>query len=108
MLQSNQRPSLLTCLWFVLVSLAGCSTEVKTPTNAKPTPDDDIEHIVDLSDGPLSRIAFGSCAKQDRPQPIWDALLAEDPHLFLFIGDNIYGDTENMEELLEEARAETR
>ena len=44
----------------------------------------------------VSRIAFGSCAKQDRPQPIWDAVVASDPQLFLFIGDNIYGDTEDM------------
>lgn len=40
-----------------------------------------------------SRIAFGSCADQDQPQPIWDAVLAADPELFIFLGDNIYGDT---------------
>ena len=45
---------------------------------------------------PLSRIAFGSCAKQDRPQPIWDAIIKANPQLFLMIGDNIYGDTEDM------------
>ncbi|GDY10431.1 MAG: alkaline phosphatase family protein [Planctomycetota bacterium] len=45
---------------------------------------------------PLQRIAFGSCAKQDKPQPIWDALVESKPQLFLFIGDNIYGDTEDM------------
>lgn len=41
---------------------------------------------------PLSRIAFGSCAHQDRPQPIWQAVLAYRPDLFLFAGDNVYGD----------------
>jgi alkaline phosphatase D len=45
---------------------------------------------------PLRRIAFGSCAQQDAPQPIWDAILATDPQLFLFLGDNIYGDTTDM------------
>ncbi|MBC7821963.1 MAG: alkaline phosphatase family protein, partial [Planctomycetaceae bacterium] len=45
---------------------------------------------------PLQRIAFGSCAKQDKPQPIWDAVVETKPQLFLFIGDNIYGDTEDM------------
>lgn len=45
---------------------------------------------------PLQRIAFGSCAQQDRPQPIWDAIVAARPDVFLFIGDNIYGDTEDM------------
>src|SRR5690349_17518244 len=27
----------------------------------------------------LSRIAFGSCARQDKPQPIWDAVVAAKP-----------------------------
>jgi alkaline phosphatase D len=41
---------------------------------------------------PLSRIAFGSCADQALPQPIWDAILAGRPDLFIFAGDNVYGD----------------
>jgi alkaline phosphatase D len=41
---------------------------------------------------PLSRIAFGSCAKQTLPQPIWDPILAYRPDLFIFAGDNVYGD----------------
>jgi alkaline phosphatase D len=45
---------------------------------------------------PLNRIAFGSCAGQDKPQPIWDKIIATKPDVFLMIGDNIYGDTEDM------------
>jgi alkaline phosphatase D len=41
---------------------------------------------------PLTRIAFGSCADQAKPQPIWDAILAYHPELFIFAGDNVYGD----------------
>ena len=41
----------------------------------------------------LTRIAFGSCAKSDKPQPIWDAVLASKPDLFIFLGDNVYLDT---------------
>ncbi len=44
----------------------------------------------------LSRIAFGSCAKQDKPQPIWEAVVETKPQMFLFLGDNIYGDTDDM------------
>ncbi|WP_269714071.1 alkaline phosphatase D family protein [Caulobacter sp. NIBR2454] len=44
-------------------------------------------------DRPLTRIAFGSCANQDKDQPIWDAVLAARPDLFIFLGDNIYADT---------------
>lgn len=42
------------------------------------------------------RIAFGSCCDQDKPQPIWDAILEAQPELFIFLGDNIYGDTRDM------------
>lgn len=47
----------------------------------------------------LERIAFGSCASQDKPQPIWDAVLESRPQVFLAMGDNIYGDTTDMEVL---------
>ena len=45
----------------------------------------------------LRRIAFGSCAEQFKSQPIWDAVVEKQPDLFLFLGDNIYADTEDME-----------
>ena len=45
---------------------------------------------------PLSKISFGSCAKQDQTQPIWDAIVAGQPQLFIFLGDNIYGDSPDM------------
>jgi alkaline phosphatase D len=44
----------------------------------------------------LSRIAFGCCADQDRPQPVWDPVLARHNDLFIFLGDNIYADTRDM------------
>jgi alkaline phosphatase D len=44
----------------------------------------------------LTRIAFGSCAHQEKPQPIWEPILATRPELFLSLGDNIYGDTDDM------------
>uniref|UniRef100_A0A7N0UHD9 PhoD-like phosphatase metallophosphatase domain-containing protein n=1 Tax=Kalanchoe fedtschenkoi TaxID=63787 RepID=A0A7N0UHD9_KALFE len=40
----------------------------------------------------VSRIAFGSCANQSAPQPIWDAVNEFNPQLFIWLGDNIYGD----------------
>lgn len=45
---------------------------------------------------PLTRIAFGSCCHQDKEQPIWDNVDRFGPDLFIFLGDNIYGDTEDM------------
>ena len=38
----------------------------------------------------VTRIAFGSCAKQREPQPICDAVASVKPDLFLFIGDATY------------------
>jgi alkaline phosphatase D len=46
-----------------------------------------------LAAQPISRIAFGSCLKQDRPQPIWNAIVEARPDIFLFAGDNVYADT---------------
>lgn len=47
--------------------------------------------------GEVTRIAFGSCAHEDRPQPIWQAIIAQAPDAFLMIGDNIYADTTNVQ-----------
>ncbi|KAG2659458.1 hypothetical protein PVAP13_1KG357305 [Panicum virgatum] len=44
------------------------------------------------ADAVVSRIAFGSCANQSAPQPIWDAVVAFDPQVFVWLGDNVYGD----------------
>jgi alkaline phosphatase D len=50
-------------------------------------------------DLPVTRIALGSCAKQERPMPIWEAVRGFLPDVLLMLGDNIYGDTEDMAEL---------
>ena len=38
----------------------------------------------------LQRICVGSCADDGKPQPVWDAVLADAPDLHLFGGDNVY------------------
>lgn len=43
-----------------------------------------------------NRIAFGSCGHQDKPLEIFNTIDKTAPDLFIFLGDNIYGDTENM------------
>jgi alkaline phosphatase D len=45
------------------------------------------------------RIAFGSCAHQDEPQPILRRVVEKSPNLFIYLGDNIYGDTKDMQVL---------
>jgi alkaline phosphatase D len=48
---------------------------------------------------PLGVIAFGSCLKESRPQPIWEGVIAANPDVFVLLGDNIYGDTRDMKKL---------
>lgn len=50
---------------------------------------------------PITRIAAGSCIRQDKPQPIWQAVAAFAPDVLLLLGDNVYGDTEDMAVLRE-------
>lgn len=52
----------------------------------------------------LTRIAFGSCAHQEREQPIWAAVQAYKPELFLFAGDNVYGDYLNGKPVTDDSR----
>jgi len=40
-------------------------------------------------------IAFGSCNKENEAQPLWEDIIAEQPDLWIWLGDNIYADTEN-------------
>lgn len=47
----------------------------------------------------LKSVAFGSCNDQDRPQVIWGALNALAPQLFIWGGDNIYGDATSVDVL---------
>jgi alkaline phosphatase D len=74
-----------------LVGAAGVAATSRRVPAAAPTPLPD-RHFDDT----LTRIAFGSCARQDKEQPIWQAIEATSPELFLFLGDNIYGDTRDM------------
>jgi alkaline phosphatase D len=44
----------------------------------------------------LRRIAFGSCNDQGDDQPLWTNIRQHDPDLWVWLGDNIYGDTRDM------------
>ncbi len=46
---------------------------------------------------PVRRIAFGSCANQNGPQDFWAPIVAFQPEVFIFGGDNIYADTRDMD-----------
>lgn len=56
---------------------------------------------VPLSEGmqspeqPLTRLAFGSCSKHDRPQPLWSPISDFQPQLWIWLGDVVYADTKH-------------
>jgi alkaline phosphatase D len=42
----------------------------------------------------IHKIAFGSCIDQNKAQPIWQAILANQPDVFIFGGDNVYASSQ--------------
>lgn len=67
----------------LLLALAGCANSHSAKTQAKLEP----------APAHVTRIGFGSCAEQNKPQPVWYAVNALAPAAFVFLGDNIYADT---------------
>tara|TARA_B100001939_G_scaffold348226_1_gene374431 strand:- start:19022 stop:20119 length:1098 start_codon:yes stop_codon:yes gene_type:complete len=47
----------------------------------------------------IHSIAFGSCMRQNRPAPILDAINGIQPDVFIFLGDNVYADTDSATEM---------
>jgi alkaline phosphatase D len=71
-------------IWLLFLAL-GC-----TPSKA----------ILGLRDGRSDfTLAFGSCNRSEQYNPLWDEVLALDPDLWIWGGDNIYADTDDMEQL---------
>ncbi len=52
----------------------------------------------------IEKIYFGSCSKEDKPMPIFESINSDHPELFVFLGDNVYGDTEDMDVLAQKYR----
>ena len=74
----NAAPTFLTTFAILIVALC-------LPWSASA---DDL----DKKEKRIDTIAFASCAKPNQPETIWQSILATDPDLFLFIGDNVYVD----------------
>ncbi|MBX2828579.1 MAG: alkaline phosphatase family protein [Flavobacteriaceae bacterium] len=75
-------------LLFPLV-IVSCKTGNGTVDTASNVLDDTTDFV----------LAFASCNDQDRPQPLWDPIVGHAPDLFIWGGDNIYADTQNMEKM---------
>lgn len=47
----------------------------------------------------IQTIAIGSCNRQEAPQDYWSVVVKARPDLWIWLGDNIYGDTNDMDVL---------
>ena len=52
-----------------------------------------------ISNKSIFSIAFGSCSSEESDLPIFNNIVKHQPDLFIFLGDNIYGDTKNIDTL---------
>lgn len=48
------------------------------------------------ADESIQVIAFGSCNHEYDEQPLWGPIISNEPDLWVWLGDNIYGDTDSM------------
>jgi alkaline phosphatase D len=58
-----------------------------------------VKHTTLPNDNPdmtLSHFAFGSCWKPTHSQKHWEPIIANKPQLWIWLGDNIYADTDDM------------
>jgi alkaline phosphatase D len=51
---------------------------------------------IGLSQKDLTRIAFGSCSEEDTEEQMWPDIVAQKPQLWIWLGDNVYADTHDM------------
>jgi len=49
-----------------------------------------------FSQAPLTRIAFGSCSEEESLEQMWSDIVAQRPQLWIWLGDNVYADTHDM------------
>ena len=74
--------TVLQCL-FICCLLVSCKSKEKTK-------------VVEDVPGHDLIIAFGSCNRQDVANKLWDDVLAQKPQIWIWGGDNIYSDTDDM------------
>ena len=84
----------------LVIVVSGCAPDAPSPPDE---PADGVgSHLTwqPLPEGAVTRVAFGSCTRHMRDQPIWDAVVEADPDLFIHLGDAIYPDVNDEETAL--------
>ena len=85
----------IPALIFISLFLS-CKKQTLPNNKNKKTPS--ITHFRPDSGEIIQTIAFGSCDNQRLNQKFWDVIAAKQPDLWIWMGDAIYSDTEDMQE----------
>ena len=72
-------------LQLILPSIA--DSHLFAPAESMPSAELDSQAII-------SKLAIGSCAQGDKDQTIFNTIFQQRPDIFLFVGDNVYAETE--------------
>ena len=48
---------------------------------------------INIANADSVKFGLGSCLDQDYPLPIWNSIEKEELDYFIFLGDNVYGDS---------------
>lgn len=51
-------------------------------------------------------VAFGSCNRHELPQPLWPVIARDRPDVWVWLGDNIYGDSDDAQVLRQKYTAQ--
>lgn len=110
----------LVRLLFAVIFVTSCQTQPEAPATPPPLSSNQVlnnsiknekkrQAELDLpfrgfppSDRTLDTIAFGSCADQDQPQPIWASIEKSEPQLMIMLGDNVYASSPNQKPISEQ------
>ena len=74
-------------LFLLAALIMGCKKKEEKPT------------VIQEETKPDFIVAFGSCNMPQEPNPFWDDILAEQPDIWIWCGDIVYADTEDMDRL---------
>lgn len=73
--------------------LFGCKAEPKTIILKKAETKAVADIVVRKE---VRSLAFGSCAQAEKPMPVLDVAIQQNPDLFIWLGDNVYGDSQDI------------
>lgn len=70
---------------FLSALITGCSSQENNMVGDLPPKESDV-----------FRVAFGSCNKHNREQPLWKHIVQSNPDVWVWLGDVVYANTKNM------------